>query len=142
MPVRIPSVKSLPLLGVKWADLFRNTKIRETVVELLTQQYEMARIQEAKEIPSVKILDPASTPEKKNPARLPIVFIGTLLGIVLACAGLPGEELVGSMGPGRSEASIAGSRFSWRHEKRRFHKRHFAAPNKKARRDIAGINRR
>ena len=82
-----PSVKSLPLLGVKWADLFRNTKIRETVVELLTQQYEMARIQEAKEIPSVKILDPASTPEKKNPARPPIIFIGTLLGIVLACMG-------------------------------------------------------
>jgi capsule polysaccharide export protein KpsE/RkpR len=82
-----PSVKSLPLLGVKWADLYRNTKIRETVVELLTQQYEMARIQEAKEIPSVKILDPASTPEKKNPPRPPIVFIGTLLGIALACAG-------------------------------------------------------
>jgi len=31
-----PSVKNLPLLGVKWADLYRNTKIRETVVELLT----------------------------------------------------------------------------------------------------------
>ncbi len=61
-----PSVKTLPLLGVKWADLFRNSKIRETVVELLTQQYEMARIQEAKEIPSVKVLDPASTPERKS----------------------------------------------------------------------------
>ncbi|HEY2393635.1 MAG TPA: lipopolysaccharide biosynthesis protein [Candidatus Angelobacter sp.] len=82
-----PSVKSLPLLGVKWADLFRNTKIRETVVELLTQQYEMARIQEAKEIPSVKILDPASTPEKKEPGRLPIILIGTLLGIFLSCLG-------------------------------------------------------
>jgi capsule polysaccharide export protein KpsE/RkpR len=82
-----PSVKSLPLLGVKWADLFRNTKIRETVVELLTQQYEMARIQEAKEIPAVKVLDPASTPEKKRPYWLLIVFAGTLLGTVLACVG-------------------------------------------------------
>ncbi|HEV8180909.1 MAG TPA: lipopolysaccharide biosynthesis protein, partial [Candidatus Angelobacter sp.] len=44
-----PSVKSLPLLGARWSDLYRNAKIRETVVELLTQQYEMARIQEAKE---------------------------------------------------------------------------------------------
>ena len=59
-------MKNLPLLGVKWADLYRQTKIRETVVELLTQQYEMARIQEAKEIPSVKVLDPASIPEKKR----------------------------------------------------------------------------
>jgi capsule polysaccharide export protein KpsE/RkpR len=82
-----PSVKSLPLLGVKWADLYRNTKIRETVVELLTQQYEMARIQEAKEIPSVKILDPASTPEKKEPRTVPILLVGTFLGIFLGCMG-------------------------------------------------------
>jgi capsule polysaccharide export protein KpsE/RkpR len=82
-----PSVKSLPLLGVKWADLFRNTKIRETVVELLTQQYEMARIQEAKEIPGVKVLDPASDPEKKKPAWKVVILVGTLLGIILACFG-------------------------------------------------------
>jgi len=82
-----PSVKNLPLLGVKWADLYRNTKIRETVVEMLTQQYEMARIQEAKEIPSVKVLDPASKPEVKQPAALPIIVLGTLLGIVLSCLG-------------------------------------------------------
>lgn len=82
-----PSVKNLPLLGVKWADLYRNTKIRETVVELLTQQYEMARIQEAKEIPGVKVLDPASDPEKKKPSWKVIILVGTLLGIVLACIG-------------------------------------------------------
>ena len=82
-----PSVKNLPLLGVKWADLYRNTKIRETVVELLTQQYEMARIQEAKEIPSAKVLDTASKPEKQ-PAVLPIILLGgTLLGIVHGCFG-------------------------------------------------------
>ena len=82
-----PSVKNLPLLGVKWADLYRNSKIRETVVELLTQQFEMARIQEAKEIPSVKVLDPASQPEKKRPSWLMIVLGGTLLGTLLACLG-------------------------------------------------------
>ena len=82
-----PSVKSLPLLGVKWADLYRNTKIRETVVELLTQQYEMARIQEAKEIPSVKLLDSASTPESRRPSWLLILFCGTFLGACMACFG-------------------------------------------------------
>jgi len=82
-----PSVKSLPLLGVKWADLYRDTKIRETVVELLTQQYEIARIQEAKEIPIVKVLDPASTPEHKRPAWLLIVLAGTLFFTLLACLG-------------------------------------------------------
>jgi uncharacterized protein involved in exopolysaccharide biosynthesis len=82
-----PSVKNLPLLGVKWADLYRNTKIRETVVELLTQQYEMARIQEAKEIPSPKVLDPASTPERKRPSWLMILIAGTFLSTALACLG-------------------------------------------------------
>ncbi len=82
-----PSVKNLPLLGVKWADLYRQTKIRETVVELLTQQYEMARIQEAKEIPSVKVLDQASTPERRNPSWELVISLGTLLSALLACLG-------------------------------------------------------
>jgi uncharacterized protein involved in exopolysaccharide biosynthesis len=82
-----PSVRNLPILGVKWADLYRQTKIRETVVELLTQQYEMARIQEAKEIPSVKVLDPASAPERKSPSWKLIIPLGTLLSALLACLG-------------------------------------------------------
>ena len=82
-----PSVKNLPLLGVKWADLYRQTKIRETVVELLTQQYEMARIQEAKEIPSVKVLDPASIPERREPSWKLVIALGTLLSALLACLG-------------------------------------------------------
>src|SRR5580700_1242907 len=47
-----PSIRKLPLLGVTYADLYRRTKIEETVYELLTQQYELAKVQEAKEIPS------------------------------------------------------------------------------------------
>ena len=82
-----PSVRNLPILGVKWADLYRQTKIRETVVELLTQQYEMARIQEAKEIPSVKVLDPASTPERREPSWKLVILLGTLLSALLACLG-------------------------------------------------------
>jgi uncharacterized protein involved in exopolysaccharide biosynthesis len=82
-----PSVKALPLLGVKWADLYRETKIRETVVDLLTQQYEMARIQEVKDTPTAKILDDASYPEHRRPSPVPIVLAGTLLFTLLACSG-------------------------------------------------------
>ncbi len=78
-----PSIRRLPLLGVTYADLYRQTKIQETVFELLTQQYELAKVQEAKEIPSVKVLDPAIAPTKKAfPPRTLIVIIGTLFGIV------------------------------------------------------------
>jgi capsule polysaccharide export protein KpsE/RkpR len=79
-----PPIRKLPLLGVMYADLYRQNKIEETVYELLTQQYEMAKVQEAKEIPSVKVLDVPVVPTKKSfPPRL--IFI--LTGIVLAVAG-------------------------------------------------------
>ena len=39
-----PAVSKLPSLGVEWTDLYRETKIHETVFEMLTQQYESARL--------------------------------------------------------------------------------------------------
>ena len=84
-----PSIRKLPLLGVTYADLYRQTKIQETVYQLLTQQYELAKVQEAKEIPTVKILDAALVPTKKSfPPRGMIVALGTILGISLAMTWL------------------------------------------------------
>lgn len=82
-----PSIRKLPLLGVRWADLYRQTKIDETVFELLRQKYELARIQEAKEIPTIKVLDPAIVPEKKaSPHRLILIFLGALALFAAGCA--------------------------------------------------------
>jgi capsule polysaccharide export protein KpsE/RkpR len=87
-----PSIRQLPLLGVKWGDLYRETKIQETVYELLTQQYELAKIEEAKEIPVVKVLDAAEIPEKKSsPKRLLIMIMGTLLAFTLAAVWILGK---------------------------------------------------
>lgn len=75
-----PTIKSLPLLGAKYADYYRRAKIQEAVFELLTQQYELAKVQEAKETPRVKVLDPATVPERKSfPPRLLIMLLGTFL---------------------------------------------------------------
>jgi capsule polysaccharide export protein KpsE/RkpR len=82
-----PAIRQLPLLGVRWADLYRETKIQETVYEMLTQQYEMAKIQEAKETPTVKVLDEAMVPEKKaSPPRLVIIILGSLFVFSFASA--------------------------------------------------------
>ena len=87
-----PPIRKLPLLGVEWADLYRCMKIQETVYELLNQQYELARIQEAKEIPTVNVIDPANVPEKKSwPPRLLIIVLLTVLslaGVVVWIFGL------------------------------------------------------
>lgn len=77
-----PSIRQLPVLGVKYADFYRQTKLQETIYELLTEQYELAKVQEAKEIPSVKVLDEPVIPEKKSfPPRLLIMLLGTLLSL-------------------------------------------------------------
>jgi uncharacterized protein involved in exopolysaccharide biosynthesis len=87
-----PSIRKLPLLGVTYADLYRQTKIQETVYELLTQQYELAKVQEAKEIPTVKVLDAAIVPTKKSfPPRSAIVLLGTMLGITMAMTWILGK---------------------------------------------------
>lgn len=75
-----PPLRALPGLGVQWADLYRRVKLQETIYELLTQQYELARIEEAKSIPTVSIVDSPGWPEKKSfPPRLLIMVAGTLL---------------------------------------------------------------
>jgi uncharacterized protein involved in exopolysaccharide biosynthesis len=87
-----PSIRKLPLLGVTFADLYRRTKIQEEVLETLTKEYELAKVQEAKEIPTVKVLDTANVPGKKSfPPRLLIIFLGTALAIAGASTWVFGK---------------------------------------------------
>jgi uncharacterized protein involved in exopolysaccharide biosynthesis len=78
-----PSIRELPLLGKTYADLLRQTKVQETIFETLTQQDELAKVQEAKEVPSVKVLDPPRVPQKKSfPPQLLIMLLGALLAFI------------------------------------------------------------
>ena len=103
-----PSIRKLPLLGVTYADLYRQTKIKEAVYETLTQQYELAKVQEAKETPTVRVLDLAKVPEKKSfPPRLEIIFLSTALSLMLATAvilGVARWREVDSASPGKALA--------------------------------------
>jgi len=81
-----PSIRQLPLLGVTYADLYRRTKIQEGVYETLTKQYELAKVEEAKEIPTVKVLDAPDYPERKaSPKRFSIMFVGVVLSLTVGC---------------------------------------------------------
>jgi capsule polysaccharide export protein KpsE/RkpR len=87
-----PSIRNLPLLGVKYADFYRHSKMEDTVYELLTEQYELAKAEEAKETPTVKVLDPAKIPEKKSfPPRLMIMSLGTFLIFALSVVWVLGS---------------------------------------------------
>lgn len=88
-----PSMRMLPLLGYQYTDLYRQAKIQETVYEFLTQQYEMAKIQEAKELPTVRTMDVAVPPEKKSgPFRILITVLSVLAGLTLASFWIIGRN--------------------------------------------------
>ena len=80
-----PSLEQLPLLGNTYYELSRQAKIEEALYEVLIKQYELAKVEEAKELPSVKVLDEPVVPERKAfPPRLLIILAGTIF--VFACA--------------------------------------------------------
>jgi len=88
-----PAVRELPLLGVRWADLYLQNKIQEKVYELLTSQYEISKIEEAKETPSVQVYDMAEIPERKSwPPRLLIMVIGAFLSCCIGAAWIVGSK--------------------------------------------------
>jgi capsule polysaccharide export protein KpsE/RkpR len=81
-----PSIRQLPLLNVEWSDLYRRTKVQEVVLETLTKQYELAKVEEARETPSVKVLDAADVPEKKSyPPRTILVISVTVFVFIFSC---------------------------------------------------------
>jgi uncharacterized protein involved in exopolysaccharide biosynthesis len=82
-----PSIRQLPVLGVTWADLYRRVKIQETVYALLTQQYELAKVQEAKELPTAQILDLPQVPERRSsPEWTTLLLTGIFASLFVGAA--------------------------------------------------------
>jgi uncharacterized protein involved in exopolysaccharide biosynthesis len=103
-----PSLRQLPLLGVTYADLLREMKVEEAVFETLTEQDELAKVQEAKEVPSVKVLDPPLVPDKKAfPPRSLIMLLGAILSVGFGATWILGKsawEAVDSSDPRKAAA--------------------------------------
>jgi len=89
-----PTLRQLPILGVPYADKLRRLKIQEAVFETLTKQNELAKVQEAKEVPSVKELDVPTVPEHKSyPPRLVIMILGMLCASVVGMVWVLGQAM-------------------------------------------------
>jgi uncharacterized protein involved in exopolysaccharide biosynthesis len=74
-----------PDLSMELLRLTRNLKIQEAIFELLTQQYEQAKIQETKDTPTIQVLDPPKVPEfKSRPKRLTMAVVAGVLCVFLS----------------------------------------------------------
>ncbi len=75
-----PSLTEAPAIGLQFARLKRDTLVQEKVFELLTQQVEMAKIEEAKDDITFQVIDAAVTPKKpiKPKKMLNLLMAGTV----------------------------------------------------------------
>jgi capsule polysaccharide export protein KpsE/RkpR len=87
-----PSMRTLPGLGSRYAELYREAKIQEAVYAFVTQQFEMAKIQEAKELPIVRVMDAGVAPEKRSSPIRSLIVAGSVFGaFLLACLWVLGK---------------------------------------------------
>lgn len=74
------SLEQTPTLALTYLRLKRELKIQETLFELLTEQYELAKINEQKNVPTLTIIDRAKEPlVKSKPKRRLIVMVSFIL---------------------------------------------------------------
>jgi len=84
-----PPLRQLPRLAVPYANLYRRVRVEETIYELLTQQYEVARIQEAQGCAGGQHNRCAGNPgEEVLPPRLLVALILTVLASGVSAAWL------------------------------------------------------
>ncbi|WP_224957513.1 GumC family protein [Geomonas subterranea] len=77
----IPAVGKVPGVGLEYARRMRDLKVQEAIFEQLTKQYEVAKLNEAKDASSLQILDEAVVPtQKSRPARTRMVVMITAIG--------------------------------------------------------------
>jgi uncharacterized protein involved in exopolysaccharide biosynthesis len=72
-----PAMITVPELALQYGRLFRELKVQETLYTLLTSQYEQAKITEARDTPTVQVLDPAIPADRHSRPRI-------LLNVALA----------------------------------------------------------
>ena len=75
----------MPRVGTDFIRRMRDLKYNETLYEIMAKQYEMARLDEAKDAPIIQVIEKAIPPEKRiKPKRSQMVMIATVTGFFLS----------------------------------------------------------
>lgn len=79
------SVSRLPATATRYIRALREVKLQESLLEAMLRQFELAKLDEAKEGPLLQTIDIAVPPDyKSKPSRAVIVLGTTLVGFLLA----------------------------------------------------------
>jgi uncharacterized protein involved in exopolysaccharide biosynthesis len=100
------SSERVPAIGMEYLRKLRQLKYNETLYELLVKQYELAKLDEARDAVVIQVIDQAVPPERKSrPKRALIVllstgmalFLSALIGLFLERSGKKSEMRPGDV---------------------------------------------
>jgi capsule polysaccharide export protein KpsE/RkpR len=75
----------MPSVGMEYMRKLRDVKYNETLYELLSKQYELAKLDEARDAIVIQIIDKAVQPERKvKPKKAVIVALSTVSGFMFS----------------------------------------------------------
>lgn len=96
----IPSVGNAPSIGMEYIRRLRELKTQEALFEQLTKQFELAKINEARDSSSIQVLDEAVPPLRKSkPKRALIVILSTVIAFFCAVFLVFTKEFLAKMSP-------------------------------------------
>ena len=79
-----PAITSVPTLALEYGRLARDLKVQETLYALLISQYEQAKLTEARDTPTVQVLDPAIPAERKSRPKIALnLLIAGILSLLI-----------------------------------------------------------
>ena len=84
-PDPLMPVGRVPTIGIEYSRKLRDFKFNEALYELLTKQYEAAKLDEARDSAIIQVIDKAIPPEKKvKPKRKQMIIIAGLAGFLFS----------------------------------------------------------
>ena len=82
----IIATSKVPEAGLEYGRRLRDLKYAETVNQLLTQQYQMAKVEESQNAPILQVLDAAIAPEQRtSPKRTQMVLMAIVASGLAMC---------------------------------------------------------
>jgi uncharacterized protein involved in exopolysaccharide biosynthesis len=83
--INIIGFEEFPELALEYARLFREVELQSRIMEFILPQYEQARMEESKNIPSLQIIDYPQIPiNKAKPQRALIVISTTFMAFIMS----------------------------------------------------------
>lgn len=88
----------MTVAGMEYVRRLRDVKYYETIFAILARQFELAKLDEAKQGAIIQVVDPAIVPDKRSYPRRTLMVLcgaasGLLLGILIAFAGAAVDKM-------------------------------------------------